>query len=875
MSLDRLPPQSLEAEQSVLGALLIDRDAIIEVADVLRPGDFYRQANGKIYGVMVDLWERREPIDIVTVAEALERAGELEAIGGRGYLSSLAEQTPTAVFASQYARIVERKAVLRNLIAAAGRIAGIGYQDSPEVQEAIDRAEAELYAVSERRLAAGFIPLKQLLHEAFDRLDDLHTHRGEISGVRTGFPDLDALTTGLQPSDLIILAARPSVGKTSLALNIAEHAAIGHAPARSVGIFSLEMSKEQLVLRLLSSVGGIDSQRLRTGFLDEMDFVGVSKAMTALSEAPIYIDDTPNISTMELRTKARRLQAEVGLDLVIVDYLQLMQSSTTTKDANRVQEVSEISRGLKALARELKVPVMALSQLSRQPEARTTPEPRLSDLRECVTGDTLVVLADGRRVPIRDLVGTTPDALAWHEDGQIGPARADLVWSVGQRRVFTVRLASGRTVQATAQHRLLTGFGWQRIEEMEVGERLALARPLPEPAATEQWPDQHVILLGHLVGDGSYLSNRPLRYTTASEANSAAVASAVTSSFGSKVTRMAGRGSWHQLLISGNGNRWHPAGVNKWLRDLGVFGQRSPEKRLPEAVFRLPNVQLALLLRHLWATDGTIWTAPEGSRSSHNLSYATTSRGLAGDVAAALLRLGIVARISTATKAGYRPGYHVRVSGVGDMRTFLELVGGFGPRAPQAERLAAALAGVRSNTNVDTLPAAFFNRVRERREELGLSTREVAAMRGTTYAGSAHTTFHPSRAVAATYATLLADPELEQMVAQPLFWDRVVAIEPAGVEEVFDLTVPGPSSWLADGLVSHNSGALEQDSDLVIFLWREKERSSEDHDAEGEVVKLRLAKHRNGPTGEIDLWFKKSQTRFVSYAGDRYGGAAP
>jgi replicative DNA helicase len=382
VSIDRLPPQSLEAEQSVLGALMIDRDAIIEVADILQPGDFYRQANGTIYGAMMELWERREPIDIITVAEALERAGSLETVGGRGYLSSLAEQTPTAVFAAQYARIVERKAVLRNLISAAGRIAGIGYEDTPEVQEAIDRAEQELYAVSERRLAAGFSPLKQLLHEAFDRLDYLHTHRGEISGVRTGFPDLDALTTGLQPSDLVILAARPSVGKTSLALNIAEYAAISNTPPKSVGIFSLEMSKEQLVLRLLSSVGGIDSQRLRTGFLDEMDFVGVSKAMTALSEAPIYIDDTPNISTMELRTKARRLQAEVGLDLVIVDYLQLMQSSTTTKDANRVQEVSEISRGLKALARELKVPVLALSQLSRQPEMRESKEPRLSDLRE-------------------------------------------------------------------------------------------------------------------------------------------------------------------------------------------------------------------------------------------------------------------------------------------------------------------------------------------------------------------------------------------------------------------------------------------------------------------------------------------------------------
>ncbi len=382
MSLDRLPPQSIEAEQSVLGALLIDRDAVIEVADIIQPEDFYRQAHGRIYGAMVDLFERREPIDIVTVAEALERGGDLESIGGRAYLSSLSEQTPTAVFAAQYARIVERKAVLRNLIAAAGRIAGIGYEDGPEVQEAIDRAEAELFAVSERRLAAGFSSLKTLLHDAFDRLDYLHAHRGEISGIRTGFPDLDALTTGLQPSDLVVLAARPSVGKTSLALNIAEFAAIHNAPRKSVGIFSLEMSKEQLVLRLLSSVGNIDSQRLRSGFLDEMDFVGVSRAMTGLSEAPIYIDDTPNITTMELRTKARRLQAEVGLDLVIVDYLQLMQASSTSRDANRVQEVSEISRGLKALARELRVPVLALSQLSRQPEMRESKEPRLSDLRE-------------------------------------------------------------------------------------------------------------------------------------------------------------------------------------------------------------------------------------------------------------------------------------------------------------------------------------------------------------------------------------------------------------------------------------------------------------------------------------------------------------
>jgi len=380
LSIDRLPPQSIEAEQSVLGALLIDRDAVIEVADFLRPQDFYRQAHGTIYQAVLDLYEKREPVDIVTVSEVLERSDALEQVGGSAYLTSLINLTPTAVNAVHYARIVERKAVLRNLIGAAGKIASIGYDESADVGESIDRAEQELFAVSQKRVETGFSPLKQLLHSAYDRLDYLHQHKGEISGIRTGFADLDTLTSGMQKSDLIVLAARPSIGKTSLALNFAEHASVREG--KTVGIFSLEMSKEQLVLRLLSSVANIDSQRLRTGFLEEMDFTRLAPAMNALAEAPMFIDDTPNISTMELRTKARRLQAESGLDLLIVDYLQLMQSTLSSRDSNRVQEVSEITRGLKGLARELQVPVVALSQLSRQAEMRESKEPRLSDLRE-------------------------------------------------------------------------------------------------------------------------------------------------------------------------------------------------------------------------------------------------------------------------------------------------------------------------------------------------------------------------------------------------------------------------------------------------------------------------------------------------------------
>jgi replicative DNA helicase len=380
VSIDRLPPQSIEAEQSVLGALLIDKDAVIEVAELLQAEDFYRQSHGTIYAAVIDLYERREPVDIVTVSEVLERQGRLEEVGGAAYLTSLINLTPTAVNAVHYARIVERKGVLRNLISAAGRIAGLGYEEEGDIGEVIDQAESELFAVSEKRVESGFSSLDTLLHGAWDRLDYLSQHKGEISGIRTGFADLDTMTTGLQKSDLVLVAARPSIGKTSLALNFAEFAAVNQG--KTVGVFSLEMSKEQLVLRLLSSVSGVDSHLLRTGFLEEIHFARLAPAMSKLAEAPVYIDDTPNISAMELRTKARRLQAESGLDLIIVDYLQLMQSSIRSRDANRVQEVSDISRSLKGLARELNVPVVALSQLSRQTETREKGEPRLSDLRE-------------------------------------------------------------------------------------------------------------------------------------------------------------------------------------------------------------------------------------------------------------------------------------------------------------------------------------------------------------------------------------------------------------------------------------------------------------------------------------------------------------
>jgi len=377
------------------------------------------------------------------------------------------------------------------------------------------------------------------------------------------------------------------------------------------------------------------------------------------------------------------------------------------------------------------------------------------------------------------------------------------------------------------------------------------------------WPAARVALLGQLIGDGSYLRAQALRYTTASEANSRLVAAAAHDQFGAVIHRYAGRGAWHQLFLSGNGNRWQPAGVNAWLRELGIFGQRSHEKRLPDEVFRLSNPQIAILLRHLWATDGCIHVRPEGQRGSSRVYFSSSSRLLVEDVAALLSRLGIVARLRQVSHPTARTCHTVDVSGAEDQRSFLDHVGAFGPRVDPARRLAAVLEGVRSNPNVDTLPREVFDRVRALMAARGISGREMATMRGVAYGGDAHFGFAPTRALIREYADLLHDDALRNESADALFWDRVTAIEPCGTEEVFDLTVPGPASWLLDSIISHNSGAIEQDSDIVMFIHRDD--SDTDPSTKGKAD-LIVAKHRNGPTDTIPLTFLPQLTLFRNFA---------
>ena len=432
--LGRIPPNSIEAEQSVLGALLVDKDAIPIVAESVKPEDFYRQDHKEVFEAVLDLFEAGKPVDIISVKEQLSLRGTLEGVGGIEYLSNMADMVPTTANVGHYAKIVEEKSILRKLIKASSEITSSGFEASEEISVIMDQAQKKIFDIIQRRSNRGFFPIKDVLMETFNKLEELYNTKGFVTGVPTGFTDLDNKTSGLHASDLILIAARPAMGKTAFALNIAQYAAIyARVPA---AIFSLEMSREQLVSRMLCSEAAVDSQRIRTGKLEEDDWPKMARVLGPLSEAPIYIDDTPGLSVMEIRAKCRRLKLEKDIGLVVIDYLQLMQGRGRIE--NRQQEISEMSRSLKILAKEINVPVITLSQLSRAPETRSDHRPILSDLREsgAIEQDADIVMflyRDDYYNPETEKKNIAEVILAKHRNGSTGVV--ELAW-LGQFTKF-------------------------------------------------------------------------------------------------------------------------------------------------------------------------------------------------------------------------------------------------------------------------------------------------------------------------------------------------------------------------------------------------------------------------------------------------------
>ncbi|MGH9228538.1 MAG: replicative DNA helicase [Acidimicrobiales bacterium] len=1256
----RIPPHDLTAEESLLGAMMLEPEAIAAAAGVVRADDFYKPAHSHVFDAVHALYAAGQPVDPVTVADELRRNGLLETVGGHQVLVDVMASTPATTNAAGYARIIEEHALLRRLIGIAGEIAEIGYSMPEDVTKALDRAEAMVYDVNQRRVTDSTSKIEDLLGLNLDRLEQLYGRGDAITGVPTGYVDLDELLSGLQPSNLVVVGARPSMGKcvawdtpivdpatgelhtaaelhraglagrpvsvlaltrggelrpvqpqtfvddghkpvyrvrtrsgrevrttashpfltpsgwrpladlaagqrvgvpaampvfghdglpidevlmlahlvmapgsdehgprlwtdnrevatdiehrgagygvrlidrtlpggartwdvapsgtlarladrhgipgplaerrvpravfrlprdqlarflnralgaaaavwhpaghepgrvvttlrstglahelqhlllrfgvcasvrrsvvavddvtwvahelvvdqstqiialaqeigllgreaelgaivaharrvahrpgpqlvavgepraggpdiggspsgeravqpghpdgrgaptgggatldgpvvawdeitaidhegdeqvydltirewhnfvaadvfvhnTSFALGMAAHAAL--YANQPVLVFSLEMGSLELSQRLLCGEARIDSARVRTGRLSEDDWSRISQAIGRLASAPIWIDDNPNLTVMEIRAKSRRLKSQVGnLGMVVVDYLQLMTGRTRAE--NRQVEVSEISRGLKILARELECPVVALSQLSRQLELRSDKRPMLADLREsgCVVGDTRVLRADtGGEVTIRELAESGErDIPVWSLDTDLRmvPATMTNAFPTGVRDVFELRLGSGRIITASANHPFLTVDGWLRLDELTIGSRIAVPRAIPEPKETQEWPEHEVVLLAHLIGGGCVAPRQPIHYTSADPACLEAVEAAARR-FGIEPRRVE-QGNWSPVYLPSPAElaRGRRNPIAAWIDQWGLYGRPSHEKFVPAPVFALADDQIALFLRHLWATDGSIGLYKLGNGKRPRIYFRTTSRRLADDLQCLLLRLEIQTRVSSAPSGRHRPFWTVDVRGADSLRRFVSAVRVFGERSPRVHEVRAWLEHTRRPDHRDSLPREVSNQVRRVQAAVGISSAELSRV------GLSGSRIHRSpltRARLLAVCDLLDDDNLRRLATSDVFWDHVVALAPVGSAPVFDATVEATHNLVANGVTIENS--IEQDADVVMFIYRDDVYHPDSPDrGQAEII---VSKHRNGPTGITRLAFLEQFTRFANMA---------
>jgi replicative DNA helicase len=1005
---DRTPPQDNAAEQSVLGSMLLSKDAIADASEVLRGVDFYRPAHEVVYDAIIDLYGRGEPADPVTVAAELQRRGELQRVGGAPYLHTLSANVPIAANAGYYAEIVREKAILRRLVSAGTKIVQLGYAGEGQIDAVVDEAQAEVYKVTDKRASEDYAPLADIMEGVLDEIEAIGNREAGLYGVPTGFADLDDLTNGLHSGQMIIVAARPAMGKAlaldtplptptgwttmgevevgdllydaqgrptrvvaatevmrdrpcyevrfsdgsrivadeqhqwlteslsapgaTAALRVrttAELAAtlgelhviamqdctsvkieavgpVPTVPVRCVQVdndehlylagesmipthnstlaldfcraasihngltsvfFSLEMNRSEITMRLLSAEAKVPLNHIRTGQMTDDDWAKIARKMGEVSSAPFFIDDSPNMTMMEIRAKARRLKQNHDLKLIVIDYMQLMSSGK--KVESRQLEVSEFSRQIKLLAKELELPIIALSQLNRGPEQRADKRPAASDLREsgCVTADTRLMRADNNaEITIGELMESgARDVPVWALDDRLKlvPRTLTHAFPSGTKEVFEVTLASGRTVKATANHPFLTYDGWMPLSELPVGSRVGSIRHVPPPLEISARDDNEVALLAHLIGDGSFVKRQPIRYASRDEACLATVAWAARQLFGITPIRddyAAARVTTLRLpapyrLTHGKRNP-----IAAWLDEMGLFGLRSHEKFVPEWVFGLPKEQAALFLRNLWATDGSVRGDEEVGQA--RVYYPTTSRRLADDVTRLLLRFNVHARIKVAHKPGYRDSYHVHIYGADMQKRFLEDVGVYGARSARVDEVLARLDHIAPKANLDTVPRRVWDDVRTLLQDDEMTQREFASRLGSRSSVSTVARDAPSRTRLRRMAAILGSEDLDVMATNDVFWDEVKSVVSIGDQLVFDATVLGVHNYVANCIPMHNS--LEQDADMVILLHREDvyEREST-RPGEADLI---VAKHRNGPTRDITVAFQGHYSRFVDMA---------
>jgi replicative DNA helicase len=1221
----KVQPQAVPLEEAVLGALMLDREALPMVMDILRPESFYLEGHQHIYRAVIRLFERSNPVDLLTVTEELKKAGELDKIGGGYYLVELTNRVASAANIEYHARIIAQKHIQRELIGVSTRTIRDAYEDTTDVFNLLDEAEKGLFAITQNNLSRSYESMGTLSSKVLKQIEELSKKGDGLTGVPTGFTDLDRLTSGWQPSDLIILAARPGMGKclakgtkvlmydgslrcvedlqsgellmgddssprtilsttkgremmywvrqnkgmdyrvneshilslkrsrnegphsagdvlnipvkeyinksnkfktnykgykvavefaskpftvhpyflglwlgdgnnssstittndtevvdflhsysedlgltltprkiqsgkcpqytitndrqhamgyslhgmlkeigvlhhkhipesylinntvnrldllaglidsdghylsqsngfeitqkeellaqqikflcdslgfrTSIAKKKAQIASIGYEstvwrvriygnieriPVRikrkqpnpwksrvnwqvtgikvepdciddyfgfeldgnglflledmtvthntsmvlavalnaardfnkGVALFSLEMASTQLVQRLISMESEIPATKFRNGKLEDYEWQMLQSTVERLNSVPIFIDDTPGINIFELRAKCRRLKMQYDIQIIIIDYLQLMTGSTEgNRGGNREQEIGSISRALKGLAKELNVPVIALSQLSRAVEVRGgSKRPQLSDLREsgCLTGDTLLTDAiSGKRITIKELTDRphqTPfTSLGMDDHLKVGPQHLVKAFYSGQKQVFELTLHSGRRIKASANHPFFKINGWTALENLEVGDRIATPRKITISSPSNPLSKLELTLLAHLIGDGCILPRSPYHYTSADWTNIEAVNTCARELFGIEARVVPQGNWWHTYLPSPyhltHGVK-HP--ITKWYEKLGLERVRSFDKRLPDELFQCDESHIEHFLHHLWATDGNIsWkTTHKDRQPALAIYYGTTSAILAEQVQHLLLRLGIQSSVKITQKGNHRPSHNIWIEGKENQARFLNQVGCFGARGAKIPTMQLALEAINGNPNNDTIPKeAWQGVISDAKAEAGLSWRTFSSKLETAYSGSSLHQSGISRARMQRVETILPTESIANLAHSDIYWDKIKSITPLGVEDVYDATVLEVHNFVANDFIVHNS--IEQDADIVSFIYRpEYYQILEDENGQSlkGIAEFIVAKHRNGALDTVKLKFTDTFAKFSNLDDPSFAG---
>ncbi len=864
----KVQPQALPLEEAVLGAIMLDKDAVTSVLDILSPSSFYSTAHELIYKAMLVLFEKSHPIDILTVTDQLTKTGDLETVGGAYAIVELTNRVTSSANVEYHARIVAQKYIQRSLIKSSTKIIQEAYEDTTDVFDLLDKAEQELFAITQQNLSRSFESMGVLASRALKNLEELSQREEGLTGVPSGFVSLDRVTSGFQPSDLIIVAGRPGMGKTSFILSLARNTAVDFG--KGIAIFSLEMSNLQLVQRLISLEAEIEGSKLRNGRLEDYEWQQLQSAVERLSEAPIYIDDTPGINIFELRAKCRRLKKQYDIDMVVIDYLQLMTgASENNRSGNREQEISNISRSLKGLAKELNVPVIALAQLSRAVETRGgTKRPQLSDLRECVTGDTLIYLPEsGKYKRVDELIDLEHfQVLAMDEEYRLQSAKCIDVWETGEKDIFEVVTQSGFKIRTSLNHPFFTVNGWQQLVDLKEGDYVATSRIIKSNSKSDL-KDGEIIMLAHMIGDGCYVDRQPIHYTSQEQASLDIVEQSAKELWNIKGRRIADRNSERcfQLYLPSpyhlTHNVRHPF-VNL-LRKVGLEKARSYEKKIPATIFESSNDQIALFISHLWSTDGGVHIRV--GKASSSIHYSSNSWKLVNGLKSLLLRFGIHSSIQKTQKSEYKPNYNLLIRSKENILRFASQINIFGSKSIKIAKLIATFENANSVPNSDVISKNIWTKIKLLKSEKGYTERSFQSTLGMQYCGSALYKSNLSRQRLAKIASILDDEDLNLMANSEIKWEKIKSITHVSKEMTYDLHVENHHNFVANNFIVHNSGAIEQDADIVSFVYRpEYYKMYEDEQGNSlkGVAEIIIAKHRNGSLEDVRLKFTSHFAKF-------------